>query len=446
MKTEIRQAYRAEMTLAQKAYSESQLELCFGHLERAHILGQRFFWPHLFTHWWMLKIAVRQASLKAIFGQILRIMAVLPGYVSGWVPKGNTGGVDVSAIRPMTIPDDLAPLLNDYSVGKDVVCRLIMWCILSILVLFAGVYVLEFKRVSHARVIEKQWNEKVVNSVGNFGAIKSIKITPLVNWHSDSENFITEPGVSYLIEIDNETILFDVGYNKNETNPSPLEHNLKHLNVGLLDIDTVFLSHAHRDHLGGQKWSSQNTFSPFAEQADLSHARIFAPVELVYPAADVITVKSPQILSSGVASTGPIFRSLFMGPVAEQALVLNLEGKGLVIIVGCGHQTVSKLISLIEDAFDEPIYGIVGDLHYPLPRGRLKWRGIDAQRLLASGDGIFNPISKADSLTDVDVLYKKLEFVMLGGHDTSDEMLETFSDLFAEKYHPVKIGHAVSVE
>ena len=104
------------------------------------------------------------------------------------------------------------------------------------------------------------------------------------------------------------------------------------------------------------------------------------------------------------------------------------------------------MISLIEDAFDEPIYGIVGDLHYPLPRGRLKWRGIDAQRLLASGDGIFNPISKADALTDVDVLYKKLEFVMLGGHDTSDEMLETFSDLFAEKYHPVKIGHAVSVE
>lgn len=39
------------------------------------------------------------------------------------------------------------------------------------------------------------------------------------------------------------------------------------------------------------------------------------------------------------------------GGIAEQALVLNVEGKGLVAIVGCGHQTVPKLLQRLQDAF-----------------------------------------------------------------------------------------------
>ena len=113
MKTEIRQAYVAEMTLAQKAYSESQLELCFGHLERAHILGQRFFWPHFFSHWWMLKIGFGRKDIREIFGQIIRMIAVFPASLFGWVPVGNTGGANVSALKPMPIPHDLALFLEE---------------------------------------------------------------------------------------------------------------------------------------------------------------------------------------------------------------------------------------------------------------------------------------------------------------------------------------------
>ncbi len=36
-----------------------------------------------------------------------------PGSVTGKYPVGNTGGADVSAFAPMTIPDDLQPLLPD---------------------------------------------------------------------------------------------------------------------------------------------------------------------------------------------------------------------------------------------------------------------------------------------------------------------------------------------
>lgn len=72
---------------------------------------------------------------------------------------------------------------------------------------------------------------------------------------------------------------------------------------------------------------------------------------------------------------------------------MNVEGKGIVLIVGCGHQTIPKLLKRYDDVFDEPLYGIVGGLHFPVPEGRLKLLGLDVQRRLASGEGIFSPIS-----------------------------------------------------
>jgi hypothetical protein len=44
----------------------------------------------------------------------------------------------------------------------------------------------------------------------------------------------------------------------------------------------------------------------------------------------------------------------------------------LVLIVGCGHQTLSKLLHWVEQVFDEPLYGIIGGLHYPVTDGNTK--------------------------------------------------------------------------
>ena len=109
--SELRRAYAHELQLSEAATTAGALEVAFAHLERAHILGQRWLWPHWQTHWRMLGIARRRGDGREIVGQCLRLAATPVGWLLGWVPIGNTGGADVSAMRPLPLPTDLAPLL-----------------------------------------------------------------------------------------------------------------------------------------------------------------------------------------------------------------------------------------------------------------------------------------------------------------------------------------------
>jgi hypothetical protein len=84
--------------------------LAFHHYERAHILSQKYMWPHIQSHLGMLHIGYRRNDLREIAGQCIRMLAALI-FSKLWVPLGNTGGANVSALRPMPIPDDLKQVL-----------------------------------------------------------------------------------------------------------------------------------------------------------------------------------------------------------------------------------------------------------------------------------------------------------------------------------------------
>ena len=71
----------------------------------------------------MLKLGIRRSNRQENRGQVVRLVAVIPGYVFGWVPKGNTGGAGVLAIKPMAIPKDLEALLQNYSIARGVIGR-----------------------------------------------------------------------------------------------------------------------------------------------------------------------------------------------------------------------------------------------------------------------------------------------------------------------------------
>lgn len=111
MNRDLQNAFEKEIALAAGYYTASDLGRSFYHLERAHILGQRFYFPHVRSHWWMLKIGWKRSDRRELLGQIMRILASL-GSLLGWVPEGNTGGANVSALTPMPIPEDLAVLLE----------------------------------------------------------------------------------------------------------------------------------------------------------------------------------------------------------------------------------------------------------------------------------------------------------------------------------------------
>jgi hypothetical protein len=81
------------------------------HLERAHILGQRYFREHLRSHVWMLAWAWRQRDWAEGLAQLLRIPGSL-GSLIGLVPLGNPGTRRVGPLTPQAVPEDLLALLK----------------------------------------------------------------------------------------------------------------------------------------------------------------------------------------------------------------------------------------------------------------------------------------------------------------------------------------------
>jgi hypothetical protein len=108
----LKAAFDAEMQLARQALAGDRLADAFAHLERAHVLGQWYVKPHAITHWHMLRIGWRRRDRREILGQMLRIPGGMIGSAIGRVPRGNTGGANVSATRPLPIPQDLKDLLK----------------------------------------------------------------------------------------------------------------------------------------------------------------------------------------------------------------------------------------------------------------------------------------------------------------------------------------------
>ena len=80
-------------------------------LERAHILSQRWPWPHTRAHAAMLRVALREHDRREAFGQVLRLLIAAPGSATGRYAAGNTGRSRVPLTQPRPIPQDMADLL-----------------------------------------------------------------------------------------------------------------------------------------------------------------------------------------------------------------------------------------------------------------------------------------------------------------------------------------------
>ena len=104
-------AFDAEIQCAERALAKNNLAEAFAHLERAHVLGQWYVRPHLIAHFGMLRIGWRRRDVREIFGQLIRIPGGMIGSAIGRVPRGNTGGSRVNALKPLPIPPDLKELL-----------------------------------------------------------------------------------------------------------------------------------------------------------------------------------------------------------------------------------------------------------------------------------------------------------------------------------------------
>jgi len=325
--------------------------------------------------------------------------------------------------------------------------RFLSWLLAILLVLVATAVIgMELRTRSGGREAEAQLAAYAPPRIGDFNTTKTLSILPLIDWHSSSPDLRGEMGVSYLIETDEHRILFDVGQNTLQESPSPLEHNMRALGVSIDSIDTVFISHNHFDHVGGRQNQKDRTFSIGLGHVPLPNARAFVPIPMSYPGLSPIHSAEPTLIGNGVASTGTVPRQLVFGWIDEQALVVHVAERGAVLIVGCGHQTIPRLLERYDQVFSEPLYGIIGGLHYPVPEGRLKLLGLNAQRVFASGDGLFAPIGVDDVEAELAMLRERnLGLVGVGGHDSSDQVIAMFSESFGDAYRHIRVGERIVV-
>jgi len=244
-----------------------------------------------------------------------------------------------------------------------------------------------------------------VNRFSLGAAVPAAAPVPLFGGARPAEVPIAEHGYALLVELDDgphtTTVLFDAGMT-----PGGLAHNLRALGRTADEIDLVVLSHGHIDHTGGLVGLVEAlgaTAPPLVVHPAAWWARRMVPpglppieIPALDPAAlrdagfEVVDRREPSLLLDGrLLVTGEISRRTAFevglanhearGPDGwaadplvpdDQAILLNLRDRGLVVLTGCAHAGVVNTVHHARqltgvDAIDT----VMGGFHLSGPAG-----------------------------------------------------------------------------
>lgn len=300
---------------------------------------------------------------------------------------------------------------------------------------------------------EKERNARIYPRIPNPEAVSSLTVLPLIDFKTASPEARTEAGVSYLVTAGNYKVLMDVGFNAKREHPSPLLSNMKLFGVTLAEINALFISHLHLDHLGGSKDQRKHTFSLSNGPVDFPSIPVHSPLPIkpsslnFNPDSEIHVSLDPVRLASGVYGLGSIPRALYlMGYTEEQALAINVAGKGLVLIIGCGHQKVERVIKRAGQLFDLPIYGIIGGLHFPVHGGRIMIGPVNIQAIVGSDRMPWNGINENDVNEAISAIADAgAKLVSLSAHDSSDWAIDQFKKAFGPAYADLLVGNPIKI-
>lgn len=110
--------YQAELEKYRIEFSNGNLKSAWNHLERAHIIGQKYPFAHTFVHWKMLLFGFKIKNRKEVIGQIPRLIFGGVKSFVGKIPVGNPGGANVPPLKSFPIDEELKAIFNKAGVHK----------------------------------------------------------------------------------------------------------------------------------------------------------------------------------------------------------------------------------------------------------------------------------------------------------------------------------------
>ncbi|MCK4556322.1 MAG: MBL fold metallo-hydrolase [Candidatus Aminicenantes bacterium] len=178
----------------------------------------------------------------------------------------------------------------------------------------------------------------------------SLQMTVVYDNNAFDENLKADWGFSCLIRGLEKSVLFDSG-----TNGKILLSNMEKLGIHPGEIDTVFLSHEHKDHTGGLE-----ALLNLNSRVEVWLPNFFSSSfknKIKNKGSTVREVTNFQEICEGAYTSG-----IIEGWIKEQSLILNTE-KGLILITGCAHPRIVKIIDRVKELLKKNIHLVFGGFH-----------------------------------------------------------------------------------
>jgi 7,8-dihydropterin-6-yl-methyl-4-(beta-D-ribofuranosyl)aminobenzene 5'-phosphate synthase len=286
------------------------------------------------------------------------------------------------------------------------------------------------KRLEHAQHLE-------------LPPVDQLELTILVEQNC-SPGFKGESGISYLLTTDRGSLLFDISYGDCG---AALVDNATSLKFDIARTDGLAISHLHPDHMGGTQ-AMKNRMVKFPQALGNPGGKpCFLPDRAEAEGFTTKLITEPGQLVAGIGTTGPLARSLFFtGLTEEQALLVNVKDKGLVIITGCGHMTIPLLLKMVSKLTDLPLYALIGGMHLPLTASRAVVAGVQIQMLAGTGLPPWRKIEQ-DTLTETVAAINSANpsWVGLSAHDSCDYALESLQTQLKAETELLEAGKTYNI-
>jgi len=231
---------------------------------------------------------------------------------------------------------------------------------------------------------------------GSMPSVDRVRLTVLAEdtVNRRRRHLVAKHGLSILVETsmagENTRILVDAG-----PPPNVALRNATAMRARVQELDAIVISHGHYDHIGGLLQILKRSRRPVPV---IAHPKVFAPKfaykpNLKFIGADfdqasvkaaggvLVLASNPVMIAAGVTTSGEIARETNFEKTErfwtvednrfvedtmndEQALLINVKDKGLVVITGCAHSGIINTLKQAQKTSSPGgIYAVVGGLH-----------------------------------------------------------------------------------